>query len=52
MTPVASRNVVNILIIVGLLPIFLWLFLLVLSVLHPEGFLPWVSAGIIIFGAP
>lgn len=52
MTPVSSRNVVNILIIVGLSPIFLWLFLLALSVLHPEGFLPWVSAGIIIFGVP
>jgi hypothetical protein len=51
-TPVASRNVANILIFVGLLPILLWLFLLVLCFLHPEGFLPWVSAGIIMFGAP
>jgi hypothetical protein len=51
-TPVASRNVVNILIFVGLLPILLWLFLLALSLLHPEGFLPWVSAGIIMFGVP
>jgi hypothetical protein len=52
MTPVASRNVVNILIFVGLSPILLWLFLLALSALYPEGFLPWVSAGIIFFGAP
>ena len=52
MTPVASRNVANILILVGLLPILLWLFLLALSLLHPEDFLPWVSAGIIMFGAP
>ncbi|HEY6622103.1 MAG TPA: hypothetical protein VIY68_21385 [Steroidobacteraceae bacterium] len=52
MTPVASRNVANILIFVGLLPILLWLFLLAFSFLHPEGFLPWVSAGIIMFGVP
>jgi hypothetical protein len=51
-TPVSSRNVANILIFVGLLPILLWLFLLALSLLHPEGFLPWVSAGIIMFGVP
>jgi hypothetical protein len=51
-TPVASRNVANILIFIGLLPILLWLFLLALSLLHPEGFLPWVSAGIIMFGVP
>jgi hypothetical protein len=51
-TPVASRNVANILIFVGLLPILLWLFLLVASFLHPEDFLPWVSAGIIMFGVP
>jgi hypothetical protein len=50
--PVAGRNVANILIFVGLLPILLWLFLLALSLLHPEGFLPWVSAGIIMFGVP
>lgn len=52
MTPVASRNVANILIFVGLLPILLWLFLLALSILHPEWFLPWVSAGIIMLGVP
>ena len=52
MTPVASRNVANILISVGLLPILLWLFLLALSLLHPGRFLPWVSAGIIMFGVP
>jgi hypothetical protein len=51
-TPVASRNVANILIFVGLLPILLWLFLLALSILHPEWFLPWVSAGIIVLGVP
>jgi hypothetical protein len=51
-TPVASRNVANILIVVGLAPILLWLFLLALSFLHPEAFLPWVSAGIIMFGVP
>ena len=52
MTPVASRNVANILIFVGLLPILLWLFLLAHSLLHSEGILPWVSAGIIMFGVP
>ena len=52
MTPVASRNVANILIFVGLLPVLLWLFLLAMSFLHPEDFLPWVSAGIIMFGVP
>jgi hypothetical protein len=51
-TPVASRNVANILIFVGLLPVLLWLFLLAMSFLHPEDFLPWVSAGIIMFGVP
>jgi hypothetical protein len=51
-TPVASRNVANILIFVGLLPVLLWLFLLAMSLLHPEDFLPWVSAGIIMFGVP
>jgi hypothetical protein len=44
--------VANILIFVGLLPILLWLFLLGLSILHPEWFLPWVSAGIIMLGVP
>jgi hypothetical protein len=44
--------VANILIFVGLLPILLWLFLLALSILHPEWFLPWVSAGIIMLGVP
>jgi hypothetical protein len=52
MTPVSSRNVANILIVVGLLPLLCWLFLLALSVLHPENYLPWVSAGIIMFGVP
>ena len=52
MTPVASRNVANTLIIVGLLPVLFWLFLLGLSVFHPDDFLPWVSAGIIMFGVP
>ena len=52
MTPVASRNVANILILVGLLPILLWLFLLALTLFHSEDFLPWVSAGIIMFGVP
>jgi hypothetical protein len=51
-TPVASRNTVNILIFVGLSPILLWFFLLALALLHPEGFLPWVSAGIIVLGVP
>jgi hypothetical protein len=51
-TPVANRNVANILILVGLLPILLWLSLLALSFLHPEEFLPWVSAGIIVLGVP
>ena len=52
MTPFGSRNVANILIFVGLVPILLWLFLLALSLLHPDGLLPWVSAGIIVFGVP
>ena len=52
MTPVTSRNVANILIFVGLIPILFWLSLLALSLLHPEEFLPWVSAGIIMFGVP
>jgi hypothetical protein len=51
-TPVASRNVANILIFVGLLPVLLWLFLLAKSLLHSEDFLPRVSAGIIMFGVP
>jgi hypothetical protein len=51
-TPVATRNVANILIFVGLLPVLLWLFLLAMSLLHREDFLPWVSAGIIMFGVP
>jgi hypothetical protein len=51
-TPVASRNVANILIFVGLLPVLLSLFLLAMSFLYPEDFLPWVSAGIIMFGVP
>jgi hypothetical protein len=52
MTPVGKRNVANILIMVGLSPILLWLYLLTLSFLHHEDFLPWVSAGIIMFGVP
>jgi hypothetical protein len=51
-TPVGKRNVANILIMVGLSPILLWLYLLTLSFFHKEDFLPWVSAGIIMFGAP
>jgi hypothetical protein len=51
-TPVGKRNVANILIMLGLSPILLWLYLLALSLLHPEDFLPWVSAGIIMFGVP
>jgi hypothetical protein len=52
MTPVASRNVANVLIIAGLLPILLWLCGLTLIVLHPGDLLPWTSAGIIMLGAP
>lgn len=52
MTPVGKRNVANILIMVGLSPILLWLYLLTLSFFHKEDFLPWVSAGIIMFGMP
>jgi hypothetical protein len=52
MTPIARRNVANILIVVGLLPILLWLLLLAYDVLHPGELLPWVSAGIIMFGVP
>jgi uncharacterized membrane protein YkgB len=52
MTPVGKRNVANSLIVVGLSPILLWLCLLALSFLHRGDFLPWVSAGIIMFGVP
>ena len=52
MTPVASRNVANILIIVGLLPVLVWLYSLALIALRPDDFLPWTSAGIIMLGAP
>jgi hypothetical protein len=51
-TPVGKRNVANILIMVGLSPIMLWLYFLALSFFHREDFLPWVSAGIIMFGVP
>jgi hypothetical protein len=49
---IASRNVANVLIILGLLPILLWLLLLAFAFLHPGELLPWVSAGIIMFGVP
>src|ERR1700736_6246686 len=52
MTPIASRNVANILIVTGLLPVLLWLFLLAFAFFHPGELLPWVSAGIIMFGVP
>jgi hypothetical protein len=52
MTPVTSRNVANAIIVVGLLPVLLWLGCLALTVLSPRDPLPWVSAGIILFGAP
>ena len=52
MGPIASRNIANALIIVGLLPVHLWLFLVTYDVMHPGHVLPWVSAGILMFGVP
>jgi len=52
MRPVASRNIANALIILGLSPVLLWLILLAYDVMNPGGLLPWVSAGIIMFGVP
>jgi hypothetical protein len=48
----ASRNVANVLIVVGLLPVLLWLYGLVLLVFDPGDLLPWTAAAIIMFGAP
>src|ERR1700722_9949364 len=52
MTPIASRNVANILIIVGILPVVLWLFVVAFALVHRGDLLPWTSAGIIMFGVP
>jgi hypothetical protein len=52
MTPIAGRNVANGIIVAGLLPVLLWLYLLTLVALHPDDFLPWTTAGIIMLGIP
>jgi hypothetical protein len=52
MSPVASRNMVTALIVVGLVPVLLWLYGLAFLVMHPGELLPWTAAGIIVFGAP
>jgi hypothetical protein len=52
MSPVASRNTANALIVVGLLPVLLWLYGLAFLVMHPGELLPWTAAGVIMFGAP
>ena len=52
MSPVASRNIANTLILVAVLPVLLWLCCVALVVLRPSNFLPWTGAAVILFGAP
>jgi hypothetical protein len=52
MTPIASRNVTNSIIIAGLVPVLIWLYLLAFGALHSAGLLPWTTAGIVMMGIP
>jgi hypothetical protein len=51
-SPIASRNIANILILVGAAPILLWLVMLLFNVLVPGAVLPWVSAAVLMSGVP
>jgi hypothetical protein len=52
MTPIAGRNVTNSIIIAGLVPVLVWLYLLTFGALHSDDLLPWTTAGIIMLGIP
>jgi hypothetical protein len=49
---VAKRNWVNAIVLFGLSPLLLWLALIVVVLLDHDRLLPWVSAAIILAGAP